>query len=657
MLIEVVLTIWLSLVVLFVPGFLLLSILSDLYVVDRLMLSPGIGVALFVVVSSGVASLWGYSYWPILWLNIILGIVLLVICYIARGFRDDFKVIVNINFRKETFAFIVFFIFLAAFAVWKLTLLEIPGDVDAQGFGYLALTVRMGGTINTLAPFYPEVKWLYSPGFFILVAFISDLLHVPINYAMLGIAYFLWLMVFPAALSVGRQFGDNRFGFLICVFLIVGRGLFPTLADSGFTSVLGCLIIIVCFSVFFRALDTDSNRIGNVMVAALTLAALCLSHPDSFIFFVLAEVPFFATVWLSRKPLNLQEYTVMLLIPLIAFLMILSWLIVQFPLFFSKAIAKNLKWLHANLWDWQIGIHQLRTIIYFNGAIVFFFAVLGMCFGSLRRERRDVFLITWVLMIIDFCAFGIIDELTSFFLSWKFSLHIYTFSLAWRGPIVPFAILAAQFTHYAIKQITLTNPKIITIQKLRQLGKIIARSSPKGGVLLMISLTTSLLFPIYAAPTLAQEVNNAADHYSFHWVGQSYAPFSTHDDLVAMRWIKNNTSEDVLVLNSPWFDGHWVPVITERKTVFSRYQPFFDKSGAPGLNIMQDECRKAFYQPDCIEARNTIYKYGITYVIVPDGTFAQSHNMDGDAFARASYLLLVFREGDAKVYRVINPRS
>ncbi len=653
MMIGVVLTIWLVLMVVIFPGYLLLSLISELYAVDKLLLSPGIGIALFVVVSSGVVSIWGYSYWSVLFANVILGILLVSAYCMARGFRDDFKNILRINLSKEAFVFVVFFLLLVIFAVWTLMTIEIPGDVDAQGFGYLALTVRMGGTVNTLAPFYPKIKWLYSPGFFILVAFLSDLLSTPINYAMLGIAYFLWLMTFPAALSVGRQFGDNRLGLLICAFLVIGRGLFSALADSGFTSVLGCLIIFVCFSTFFKALDNKSNRIGNVIIAALALSSLFLSHPDSFIFFVLAEVPFFATVWLSKKSPNLQDYTVMLLIPSIAFLLTLLWLILQLPLFLSESIGGQLRY--------SPGIHILREMVSHNGAIVPLVAVLGMCLGSLRREKRDVFLITWVLMIIDFSTFSIINDFISLFLPLRVSLYIYAFGLGWRGPIVPFSILAAQFTHYAVRQITCTNPKTIIIQNLVQLRKKIFCTGPKGGVLLVLSITSGMIFPIYTAPTLADDVTRSSWHYLHSYLIWPRYRFSTSSDLAAMRWIKNNTPEDAFILNSPWYNGHWVPVITERKTVFFRNQPFFDRSDDQGLKVMWDECERAFFNPDCEESREIIYKYSITYVIVPDrkrGRIDEHYYIvDHNAFDRTSYLVLTFKEGNAKVYRVIDSRS
>jgi hypothetical protein len=42
------------------------------------------------------------------------------------------------------------------FAAPALTL-PVPLDTDAQGFGYLALALRDGGSLTTLAPYHPEI--------------------------------------------------------------------------------------------------------------------------------------------------------------------------------------------------------------------------------------------------------------------------------------------------------------------------------------------------------------------------------------------------------------------------------------------------------------------------------------------------------------------
>ena len=63
----------------------------------------------------------------------------------------------------------------------------VPLDTDAQGFGYLALTARLGGGFDTLAPFHPEIHYLYSPGFPALIAYLSHQLGLGIQMIEMGV--------------------------------------------------------------------------------------------------------------------------------------------------------------------------------------------------------------------------------------------------------------------------------------------------------------------------------------------------------------------------------------------------------------------------------------------------------------------------------------
>ena len=49
-------------------------------------------------------------------------------------------------------------------------ILPVPLDTDAQGFGYLAVMTKLGGSFKTLAPWHPEIEYLYAPGFSLLIA-------------------------------------------------------------------------------------------------------------------------------------------------------------------------------------------------------------------------------------------------------------------------------------------------------------------------------------------------------------------------------------------------------------------------------------------------------------------------------------------------------
>ncbi|MCD4686682.1 MAG: hypothetical protein K8S97_12170, partial [Anaerolineae bacterium] len=70
--------------------------------------------------------------------------------------------------RDLLFLLVVIVLFGAVIA-----LLPVPLDTDAQGFGYLALMLRDGEDYTTLAPWYPEIEFLYSPAYFGALAHLS----------------------------------------------------------------------------------------------------------------------------------------------------------------------------------------------------------------------------------------------------------------------------------------------------------------------------------------------------------------------------------------------------------------------------------------------------------------------------------------------------
>ena len=78
-----------------------------------------------------------------------------------------------------------------------------------------------------------------------------------------------------------------------------------------------------------------------------------------------------------------------------------------------------------------------------------------------------------------------------------------------------------------------------------------------------------------------------------------YGAFASQDDVQAMQWLRENTEPDVRVLNFPGtaFDnsheGDWVPVISERDSVYYRWQPFFQGNEA---SLAEQERLRAFWQ-------------------------------------------------------------
>src|SRR5437867_1282727 len=77
------------------------------------------------------------------------------------------------------------------------------------GFGYLALMMRKGGTVHALAPWQPDVHFLYSPGAFIWWAFLSDLLGLPMHQVMLPFTHIMAGFAALVCMDLGQALLPN----------------------------------------------------------------------------------------------------------------------------------------------------------------------------------------------------------------------------------------------------------------------------------------------------------------------------------------------------------------------------------------------------------------------------------------------------------------
>jgi asparagine N-glycosylation enzyme membrane subunit Stt3 len=98
--------------------------------------------------------------------------------------------------------------------------------------------------------------------------------------------------------AVGREFGDERIANWSAFFAVISTALFTTLMDSAYTNVFGNFLTAAILVLIFRAAK-EPDRF-NVVCAVIALASLPLSHPDSIIHLLMAYVPFYFTVWLTR---------------------------------------------------------------------------------------------------------------------------------------------------------------------------------------------------------------------------------------------------------------------------------------------------------------------------------------------------------------------
>jgi hypothetical protein len=224
----------------------------------------------------------------------------------------------------------------------------------------------------------------------------------------------------------------------------------------------------------------------------------------------------------------------------------------------------------------------------------------------------------------------------------------YPFSIAWHGPIIPYTILGGVGVLWLWDQLLAA----------RLEPHLTRYAYPLLGAGIVGALVLLLLSP--------QILTLSKGRVSF------FGAFASHADVQAMDWLRRNTPEDSRILNFPGtnFDNShesdWVAVISERDSIYFRWQPFF--RNLESSRAEQDALRQFWRDPANPANASLLAEHGIDYIIVPqivgnpdsfesawrwNEPFAWAFEMRS-VVADADYLEQVFEADGAAVYQNVD---
>jgi len=519
---------------------------------------------------------------------------------------------------------------IVAFGV-GLLVLPVPLDTDAQGFGTLALTLRDGGDYTTLAPWHPEIEYLYSPAQPGLIAHLSARFTPGIHALQMALgaataALFAW-----AAYDLGCELGDRRLGRAFLLAALGGTGLLTAFMDSHYTALLALAFSLGFLTFALRALRSPDA--WNGALAAICLAAVPLSQPDTTIALIIGYAPWLLVVWLARPRPTLRAWlTVAVWIPLAALLLVAPWLVSLRELLGSGLES-----------PFEVSTAHWRTMVIMHGGVIVLLAGLGALVGVRRRSPATLLALVWLVAIVEFSTLGLLERTFPALLA-PLLKYDYPFSLAWHGPIIPYTILGGSGLLWLADR----------------LGAARADRLARRWAYPAVALGAAALLGIVVAfdPLLAASKDAGV---------RFYGAFSSSADVAAMQWLRDHTPPDARVLNHPGpHEGDWAPVIAERDTVFFRPQPFF--RGTARAEAQQDALRAFLRDPADPAHREALLAAGVRYVLVPQ-VFAnpdalaemvrwrppldEAASYAAGAVRDAPYLRLVFDRDGAQVYEVV----
>jgi hypothetical protein len=572
----------------------------------RIGLAAALALAGVLVGSLALAALFGWhpAQIDILWLALIGGLVVLRWRRRPAGHGAP-------GLREVAFFALVLGLFVAPVLV-----LPVPLDTDAQGFGYLALMLRDGGSLTTLAPFHPEIEYLYSPGFLSVAAYLSARLGIALHTVQFAASAVLAVVLIWLLYDLGNELADtldpphpseqvrfpsptrregsqtpgqpsthdpenaaHRTGIALALGSVIGLGLFTAYMDSHFTTVMALVFGLACL-IFITRYWRDGRWI-DVAAAVVCLAALPLTHPDTTIILVLGYVPWLATMWLAKpRPTPRQWLVIAVVIPLAALLLIVPWLVRLLPLLGSNIAS-----------PFEIKPEHWRTLVFMHGGLIVPLALFGAVIALRRRAPLDVLMIGWLVLIVDFSTTGILKHLLPGLLA-PLLKYDYPFSIAWHGPIIPYAYLGGTALLWLARRIGW--------------ARVRGWSNRLAWPALVLAAVGLVIGVIIAEPLR---------DWSKGRIG-FFGAFASHADVRAMDWLRENTPPDARVLNFPGpQEGDWAPVISERDTVFFRPQPFFRHTAAAEAD---QTALEGFWRDPADPAwADELARQGVTYVLVP----------------------------------------
>ncbi|MBI5666812.1 MAG: hypothetical protein HZC41_02295 [Chloroflexi bacterium] len=529
---------------------------------------------------------------------------------------------------------LLFFVFVALVFAVPALVLPVPLGTDAQGFGYLGLMTRLGGGFQTLAPWHPEITYLYAPGFPLLIAYLSQQLGVGLHVVQFGVAAVLAVLLVWLAYDFGAELRDKRLGRAMAVTMLAGVGLFTAYMDSHFTTLLGLVFGLAFLTYALRYLR--HRAWPDAVAAGLMLGALVLSHPDTTIIIGLGYVPWLLTMWWGRPRPTLRVWLVLALgVPLVALLAVSPWLLNVRDLLGSDIVSPFSR--NPDYW---------RMMLFYHGVWVVPVAVVGAVVGLRCRDQGAILAVGWLVLVLEFASLGLLERLVPGLIA-PVLRYDYPFSIAWHGPIIPYSILGG------IGLLWLWNRWLEA-----RAGRLLHRAA------------YGLIGVLVAAALGVLVFNRQLLDLSKGRVG-FYGAFASEADVRAMDWLRENTPPDARVLNFPGtlkdnsHESDWVPVIAERDSVYYRWQPFFRGNEA---SLAEQERLRAFWHDPADPANAALLRdAGIDYVIVPqlvtDPASIQTMFRWGEPFtddvemrsrvADAPYLQRVFADAGAEVYAVV----
>lgn len=310
-------------------------------------------------------------------------------------------------------------------AVLPLILTPMPPGYGSAETGYLTVTAKLGGTLETLAPFQPEVHYLHPPGYPAIVAYLSAQMKQPIPLVMFALGSVLVMIASWSAYDLGSEIKDKRLGRALIVALLIGLGMLRTFLGGDFTLLMGLAFGIAAIAFLMRT-TRSANRI-DALGGGLMMGATFLASFEMGIVLLLGYLALLiAMALVGREQVSGK-----------------SWLMMTVGVLVGLAFGIG-PWVARN-WDLLTTVNRssaaadLSTFLAFN-VILLPLALVGLWAAWVSHTQRvrwaAVVSVIWLILVLDVAVIGILPSVLP-----MIRRLIDPNALAQLGAMIPLAIL------------------------------------------------------------------------------------------------------------------------------------------------------------------------------------------------------------------------
>ena len=602
-------------------------------------------LALILILAVNVAALWEHSFW----LSILIWMAIAAGGWVLRAGRSSRP---EDNRGRASAPEVLVMVLIGVGLALPMLSFPVPFDTDAQGFGYLALTIREGGSLSTLAPWHPEISYVYSPGALVVFASLSRLLpQVPMSSVMTGATGaaafgFVWL-----AWEFGREIGlqedggarpdknspgnVHRWRWAAGLSAALSIGLWTAFLDSHFSAIFGLLFALGCVTSLLRY-KRAGQRI-DAALSALFLAGVAATQPDITVAIGLGLTAFIIASFLGVDRPDPSRLLVLAAIPIAAAVLVSPWLVRLRPLLQSGVRS-----------PFAIDPFFGQVLIFYHGGVGPLLALAGAVLVIRRRVVWGLTMVFWWIAAVDVSALGVAERVFPALGETAFRFN-FPFSLAWHAPIIPYLALTAAALVWAAERWSLPSP---------------ARWAAPF-------VCTSAVLVVAGVAFHQPLITSSRRHLHFQ------GSLSSANDVRAMLWLRDHTPAESRVLNYPGdyeggrdWEAHWAPAISERDCIYFRWQPFFlseDGRAESGAARAEQRAFLEFWRDPADPAHSDLLRAaGVDYVLVPESVGDPASLLTAWRWAPAAllpdtesppadapYLRLAFAAGGAQVFELL----